>query len=178
MGPPSASEGDGVLVSDTLMHGDTGLHLQIVLQYGHIVIITELTVTDIHTGGMIDHPGVIEAHQEEEPLLDTEAGEVGRGVQVLHVAQSATVNDVIVAVLFAVDPQLSHLDTVSPLALRNGGHHLGAEAHQHLDPHWIPSRPREQAKMSQNHLLKVHLGRRAWFHMVMGLQILGKGERM
>lgn len=45
MGPPSASEGDGVLVSDTLMHGDTGLHLQIVLQYGHIVIITELTVT-------------------------------------------------------------------------------------------------------------------------------------
>ena len=26
---------------------------------------------DIHTGGMIDHPGVIEAHQEEEPLLGT-----------------------------------------------------------------------------------------------------------
>ena len=99
----------------------------------------------------------------------------------LHVAQSAIVEDVIVA----VDPLLSHLDIVCLLALRNGGHHLRARArararvHRYLDRHWIPSRPREQAKPSQDHLLKVLLlGRRGgWFHMVMGLQILDKGER-
>lgn len=73
---------------------------------------------------------------------DTEAGEAGHGVLVLHEALSATVNDVTVVVLFEVDPRLSHPDTAFLHALRNGDHHLGAGAHLHLDPRWIPSRPR------------------------------------
>lgn len=84
---PSASGGEGALVSVTLMFVDTGVDLLIGPLLGHTVMVTDIRDTEGH----LDVTGV---HLEEERHPDTEAEEVEAYLVVLCVTVLVVIAEV------------------------------------------------------------------------------------
>lgn len=152
------------------MHEDTDpLHL-IVLLYA-LIAMAEVTMIGIDD----HHLGVTAAHLDTEALQDIGAGEAGREV-LYSVAQFAIVADAIVAVLF-VALHLLHLQG----SLMHRGRDLSlALQHQDPPPQALPFPNGRLMFHDQGlfpgHHLGVHVGIRAWCHMVTVLLIQEKGR--
>lgn len=159
---PSASGGEGALVSVTRTFVDTGVGLLIGPLLGHTVMVI-VSVTDIRDTG--DHLGVTGVHLEEERHPDSEAEEAEASLVVPYV----TVLVVIVEALYKV--VLLWTDIAGLHQLSGVNHLLGAEADQsqgHLGAHDHQSRP---AEISLYHPRRAPLRRQVWFPMEMDLLI-------
>lgn len=166
---PSASGGEGALVSVTPTFVDTGVGLLTGPLLGHTVMVT-VSVTDIRDTG--DHLGVTGVHLEEEHHPDTEAEEAEAAAPL--VVPCVTVLVVIVEAPYKV--VLLWTDIAGRHQLNGVNHLLGAEADQcrsHLGAHDHQSKP---AEISQYHPRRVLLGRQVWFPMEMDLLIRDRGS--